>query len=159
MPRRVRGYLVLRFLAEDAFPQLENDPRPHPRRTCRRPSRRSTVNATRLPSRARTTSVADLVLSRYALPQATPKKVRDDVGKLLDSPLSGAECDEIRAELESAGLLSRGRRNSVSLSDAGRQRALSFLGLFELPPRMNWGAVIAKHLFPKAVGLSAEAAA
>jgi hypothetical protein len=105
------------------------------------------------------TTVADLVLVRYALPNATPKKVREDVGKLLEAEPSAAEFDDLRAELASAGFLSRGQRNTFALTDAGRQRALRFLGLAELPPRLNWGTVLAKNLFPKAAGLSAEAAA
>ena len=36
---------------------------------------------------------------------------------------------------------------------------MRFLGLAELPPKTNWGAIVAKHLFPKAAELSADAAA
>ena len=85
--------------------------------------------------------------------------VRKDVGKLLDSELSAAEFDELRSELASAGFLTKGKRNTFALTDAGRERALRFLGVAELPPRTNWSTVIAKYLFPKAAGLSANAAA
>jgi uncharacterized protein (DUF2267 family) len=84
--------------------------------------------------------------------------VRKDVGKLLDSELSAAEFDDLRSELASAGFLTRGKRNTFSLTDAGRKRALRFLGVADLPPRTNWSTVIAKYLFPKAAGLSANAA-
>ncbi len=105
-----------------------------------------------------TIGVADLILARYALPNAAPKKVREDVGKLLTVELSGVEFDKLRAELACDGLLSRGSRNAFTLTEAGRRRALEILELHDLPPRMNWGAVI-KRLFPKATGLSVEAAA
>ena len=59
----------------------------------------------------------------------------------------------------SAGFLTKGKRNTFALTDAGRERALRFLGVAELPSRTNWSTVIAKYLFPKAAGLSADAAA
>jgi hypothetical protein len=91
--------------------------------------------------------------------QISPKKIRDDVGKLLGSSLSAAEFDELRKELATAGLLIAGKRNTYTVTDLGRQRALRFIGLAELTPRTNWSTVIAKYLFPKAAGLSASAAA
>ena len=90
---------------------------------------------------------------------AAPSVVRKDVGKLLDSELSAAEFDDLRSELASAGFLTKGKRNTFALTEAGRERALRFLGVAELPSRTNWSTVIAKHLFPKAAGLSANAAA
>ena len=108
------------------------------------------------------TAVADLVLVRMTVPSKTPAApsvVRKDVGKLLDSELSAAEFDDLRSELASAGFLTKGKRNTFALTEAGRERALRFLGVAELPSRTNWSTVIAKHLFPKAAGLSANAAA
>ena len=88
-----------------------------------------------------------------------PKEVRRDVGKLLGAEFSAAEFDELRSELAAAGFLTKGKRNTFTLTDAGRERALRFLGVAELPPRTNWSTVIARYLFPKAAGLSANAAA
>jgi hypothetical protein len=88
-----------------------------------------------------------------------PSVVRKDVGKLLNSELSAAEFDDLRSELTSAGFLTKGKRNIISLTDAGRKRALRFLGAADLPSKMNWSTVIAKYLFPKAAGLSGNAAA
>ena len=65
----------------------------------------------------------------------------------------------MRNELASAGFLTKGKRNTFALTDAGRERALRFLGVAELRARTNWSTVIAKYLFPKAAGLSANAAA
>ena len=104
-------------------------------------------------------AVADLVLVRMAVPGATPKRIRDDVGKLLGTELSAADLDELRNELTAAECLVRGKRNAYTLTAVGRRRALQFLGTADLPPRANWGTVIAKFLFPKAADLPADAAA
>ncbi len=108
------------------------------------------------------TAIADLVLVRMTLASKNPvgpSAVRNDVGKLLGSDLSAARFDELRNELVSGGFLTKGKRNTFALTDAGRERALRFLGVAELPPRTNWSSAIAKYLFPKAAGLSGEAAA
>jgi hypothetical protein len=104
-------------------------------------------------------AVADLMLVRMTLPNTAPKKLRADLGKVLETDMSEAEFDNLRNELTSAGFLTQGKRNTFTLTDAGRDRALRFLGVAQLPPRMNWSAVIARHLFPKAAALSPDAAA
>lgn len=104
-------------------------------------------------------AVADLVLVRHALPNPTSRKVREDVGQLVLGGLSADAFTEIRDELASAGFLVRRPRNAFLLTDKGRERALRFLGLSELPARANWGTVITKCLFPPAAGFSADAAA
>ncbi len=109
------------------------------------------------------TAVADLILVRMILPSkrpAAPKVVRQDVGKLLHTELPDAHFHELRSELASAGLLTSGKRNTFTVSDAGRRRALHFLGVAELPSPIKWSTVIARYVFPKAAGTSpAEAAA
>ena len=108
------------------------------------------------------TAVADLVLVRMSLPSkksVPPSKVREDIGKLLNSGLSAVDFNDLMSELVSAGFLTQGKRNSYALTDAGRKRSLRFLGIAEFPSRTNWSTVIAKYLFPKAAGLSASAAA
>src|SRR5205814_2332901 len=101
----------------------------------------------------------DLVLVRMALSSATPKQIRADIGKLMDRELTADELNELRNELASAGLLTKGKRNTFALTDSGRERAVRFLGIAELPPRTSWSALIAKILFPMAAELSASAAA
>ena len=108
------------------------------------------------------TALFDLVLVRMALPSKEPvsaSAVRRDVGKLLGSELSTADFDSLRSELASAGFLTKGKRNTFALTDSGREPALQFLGIAELPAQINWSTVIATYLFPKAAGLPAEAAA
>jgi hypothetical protein len=108
------------------------------------------------------TTVADLVLARMSLPgqkPATPSVIRKDVGKLLGSEITAAEFDALRRELASEGFLTEGKRNTFALSETGRRRALEFLGIGELPARVNWSTLISRYLFPKAAGLSATAAA
>ena len=107
-------------------------------------------------------AVADLVLVRMTLPGKNPvgpKDVREDVGKLLGVDFSVSQLDDVRNELAAAGFLTKGKRHTFTLTDAGRERALRFLGVDELPPRTNWSSVIGRYLFPKAAGLSADAAA
>jgi hypothetical protein len=107
------------------------------------------------------TTIADLVLARMSVPSqkpAAPSAVRRDVGKLLGTEISAAELDELRDTLASDGFLMKGKRNTFSLTDAGRQRALDFLGVAELPARCNWSTIISRYLFPKAAGLSPSAA-
>jgi len=108
------------------------------------------------------TAVADLVLVRMSLPSnkpVAPSVVRKDIGKLLGIDFSAADFDDLRNELASAGLLSKGKRNTFALTEAGREQALRFLGVAEPPARMSWSAIVASYLFPKAAKLSAEAAA
>lgn len=106
-----------------------------------------------------TALIGDLLLIRYALPNATPKKVREDIGSLLDAGLANGRFEEVRAQLMSAGLMALGKRNKFSITVSGRERALHFIGLSELPPRTTWKTVVNKHLFPKAAGLDQEMAA
>jgi hypothetical protein len=105
------------------------------------------------------TIVQDLVLVRMALSGPSAKKIRADLGSLMQSELSDSELDELRSELTAAGFLTKGKRNTFALTDAGRERALRFLGVAELPPRTSWTALVARYLFPMAAGLSASAAA
>jgi hypothetical protein len=108
------------------------------------------------------TTLADLVLVRMSLPSkkpVVPSVVREDIGKLLGAEISAAELDQLRHTLASDGFLAKGERNTFTLTDAGRHRALQFLGVTELPARTNWSTVITRYLFPKAAGLSASAAA
>jgi hypothetical protein len=106
---------------------------------------------------------ADLVLVRLAVPAKkppAPSAVRKDVGKLVRGrELTADEFVALRDDLVAAGALAPAARGSARLTDAGRGRALAFLGISEFPPRTTWRAVQAKSLFPKAVGLSAAAAA
>jgi hypothetical protein len=108
------------------------------------------------------TLVGDLVLVRMALPKKkpdAPKKMRDDLNKLLAAPLSATMYEELRESLTEAGYLEKGKRNAFSLTDSGRERALQFLGIAEFPRGTTWTKVIAKFLFPKACGLPPATAA
>ena len=107
-------------------------------------------------------AVADLVLVRMILPgkkPVGPRDMRRDVGKLLGVDFSVSQLDDVRNQLADAGFLTKGKRHTFTLTDAGRERALRFLGVDDLPPRTNWSLAIGKYLFPKAAGLPADAAA
>lgn len=106
--------------------------------------------------------LGDLVLVRMSLPSkkpATAAVIRADLGKLLGGELSLEAFDRLRNDLADSGMLARGGRNTFMLTEKGRERALAFLGLSELPARINWSGVIAKHLFPMAADLSPAVAA
>jgi hypothetical protein len=66
--------------------------------------------------------------------------------------------DELRDDLASAGLLAKGPRNTFTLTGPGRERALRFLGLSELPGA-TWKTIVNKHLFPKAARMGPDMAA
>jgi hypothetical protein len=94
-----------------------------------------------------------------ALPNPVKNRVREDVGKVMEGQLTAVEFDHLREDLASAGFLTKGKRGTFALSDAGLERALRFLGVAELPAGTKWSTVISKYLFPKAVSLPASAAA
>ncbi len=104
-------------------------------------------------------ALANLLLVRMALPDPSPKKLHDDLAKVLGAGPSAAELAEVQNELLAAGLLEQASRGKLVPSEAGRDHALRFLGIPGWPAKLNWQTVIAKHLFPKAAGLSPAAAA
>ena len=82
------------------------------------------------------TAVADLVLVRMTLPGKNPvgpKDVRRDVGKLLDFDFSASQLDDVRNELADAGFLTKGKRHTFTLTDAGRERAAAVSGRRRAP--------------------------
>ncbi|MCI0701581.1 MAG: hypothetical protein L0241_10905 [Planctomycetia bacterium] len=104
-------------------------------------------------------AVAELILTRLAVPSSKPPSpgvVRKDVGKVLGHTLATDEYTELTNQLRAEGLVEpRPRsRGGVQLTSAGRERALTFLGVTALPARTNWKLVRAKYLFPKALGVS-----
>jgi hypothetical protein len=117
------------------------------------------VNVTAATQTATISILAELLLVRMALPDPTPLKVRQDLGKLLGRELTQTEFHDLRSELVSAELLTAGKRNTFNITAAGREKALQFVGLTEFPPRTTWATVVGKVLFPKAAGLSVESAA
>jgi hypothetical protein len=104
-------------------------------------------------------AVADLLLARMALPKHSSTNVRKDLGKLLGAEPSDAVLDEEKERLASDGFLAKVTKKSFALTDAGRERALRFLGVDGLPPKITWAQLVAKYLFPRAAGLSESAAA
>lgn len=98
--------------------------------------------------------LADLILVRL-LPAKASVSIADisqGVGEAFQRPPSQVQVAEAVSALKQAGLITAGR--SQRLTDAGRIRALAYLGVAELPPKANWGTVKAKYLVPRALGLS-----
>jgi hypothetical protein len=111
-----------------------------------------------LESRAPTTSapaLADLILLRL-LPEkksVAPKTLRTDLAVCFRTAPTAEMIEQTVASLRAEGFVTpKGQR----VTDAGRARALQFLGIEKLPPRTNWRAVKAKQLVPRALGLSAD---
>ncbi len=96
----------------------------------------------------------DLILTRLLVTGKRPLgpgKLRDDVNRLLESPPAAEEWQATLQEMEEAGLLSR---KPLGMTDAGRQRALAFLGVETLPPNTDWRAVETRYLVPRALGIT-----
>jgi hypothetical protein len=105
---------------------------------------------------APTTLVGDLILVRLLVPPKTPlspSKLRADLARFFAHPPAAEEWQRNLSELVEASLLTV---KPYRLTEAGRARALEFLGLDTLPPRTDWRAIKNRHLLPRALGISAD---
>lgn len=95
----------------------------------------------------------DLTLARLVMPGKKPPgpaAVLKDLSPLIRGGLTKERLAAVIEKLRKVELLpSKGQ----ALTEAGRARALNYLGLSELPPKCNWGTVRAKYLIPNALGL------
>jgi len=106
-------------------------------------------------SAPRSTALADLVLTRLLVAPngVSARKIRDDLAPFFRRPPTLEQVNEAIAELRGDGFIPPGKGQTAT--DAGRARALNFLGIVTLPAKANWGTVKAKFLTPKALGLAA----
>jgi hypothetical protein len=93
----------------------------------------------------------DLILVRLL---ALPKKfgladLRRSLDPLFQNPPQGEQWAEIVAQLRSAGVIDP---KKLLLTELGREKALGFLEIDQLPPRMTWQSIKSKFLVPKALG-------
>jgi hypothetical protein len=106
---------------------------------------------------APTGPLADLILVRL-LPTSksrpSPKKLRDDLAPFFQHPPTAPQVTDTLNGLRAAGLM---KPLGQHLTDTGRERAMKYLGVSELPAKANFGTIKAKFLVPKALGLSAKA--
>ena len=103
-------------------------------------------------------AVADLILARLLVPSKKPPApgaVEKAVTPLLRKPPAKGFVAASRPGLQAAGLLTT---PGLTLTPAGRTRALAYLGIDALPAKSNWGTVQAKYLLPLALGLTVEEA-
>jgi hypothetical protein len=102
-------------------------------------------------------ALAELVLLRL-LPEkksVPPKKLRADLAVFFRRSPAAEEVADAVAALKAEGFIGpKGQR----ATDAGRARALQFLGVERLPPRANWRTVKARYLVPQALGLPPDSA-
>ncbi len=80
----------------------------------------------------------------------TPAKIREDLARVLGSKPSTEWLQEGIERLRADGLVGE----KLDLTDAGRQRALDFLGLDRVPPKANWGTITSRYLVPIALGIN-----
>lgn len=102
-------------------------------------------------------TLADLILLRLLPEQKSvaPKKLRADLAVFFRAAPAAEQTGEVVATLRAEGFItSKGQR----ATEAGRARALQFLGVEKLPPRANWRTVKAKYLVPRALGLPSNSA-
>ncbi|HEY1187438.1 MAG TPA: hypothetical protein VGE74_07255 [Gemmata sp.] len=100
--------------------------------------------------------LADLILLRL-LPAATsvsPAALQKDVAVFFHRAPDADAIVRTLAALRAEGFVTA---KGQQVTDAGRARALQFLGVEGLPPRSNWGTVKAKFLVPRALGTTPEA--
>jgi hypothetical protein len=85
----------------------------------------------------------------------TPKTVRGYLDRCLPRPLTGDQWEALAAVARADGLVTpRGLR----LTEVGRTRAQTALGIEELPPNCPWRTVEGRYLAPVAAGLKPPAA-
>jgi hypothetical protein len=100
--------------------------------------------------------LADLILVRL-LPssksQPSPTKIREDLSGFFRHRPSAEKFTDTLAGLRTAGLITP---KGQHLTDAGRTRALAYLGVKKLPAKANWGTIKTKYLVPKALNVSPD---
>jgi hypothetical protein len=102
--------------------------------------------------------IADLLLARLLVPTQkppTPSQVRETLGRFFRQSPSAEEFAELVSQVRGLGLV--GERG-LRLTPAGRERALIFLGITDLPPRCTWQTIQSHYLLPRALGLGPHAA-
>lgn len=98
-------------------------------------------------------ALPDLILLRLLCrpKDGSPKKLQDAIAPLFGGKLAASSLNSAIGQLKAEGFLVDKRGQTAT--DAGRARALNYLGIKKLPPRTNWGAIKAKYLVPRALGL------
>jgi hypothetical protein len=111
------------------------------------------------PTTVQTTRAGDLLLARLLPPTKRPPapgRIRDDVARFFRNRPTDESWQDTIDGLVQAGLLTT---RPLALTEAGRARALEFLGIGELPPKSTWATIQAQFLVPKALGLEPGAEA
>jgi hypothetical protein len=109
------------------------------------------------PTTAPTTLASELLLARLLPPTKrppAPAQVRTDVARFFRDPFDDERWQDLIDGLVQADLLTT---RPLRLTEAGRARALDFLGIRDVPARCNWGTIQAKFLVPKALSLAPTA--
>jgi hypothetical protein len=94
----------------------------------------------------------DLVLARILVASKRPptvNAVRKDLGKVLGHEPSTETLQDWVDQLRAEGLISE----KLTLTEAGRRRALGFLGTEAVPARTTWASLVPKYFVPRALGV------
>jgi hypothetical protein len=97
---------------------------------------------------------AELLLVRLLVPTKKPPALsaaRKSLDPCFLRPPTADEWADAAQQLRAAGLLDP---KKLLLTVEGRERALAFLGVDELPARVKWQTVQGRYLVPKALGLA-----
>jgi hypothetical protein len=100
--------------------------------------------------------LADLILVRLLPAVKKPPRSSDILKSLtpfFTRPPTPKEFDATLAALRQAALVSA---TGQTLTDAGRQRALAYLGLTKPPAKLTWQTIQSTYLLSKALGLPAK---
>jgi hypothetical protein len=96
--------------------------------------------------------VEDLLLVRLLAPTKRPPapcQLRKDLEKLTGAALTPDKFTELLGRLGAGGLVVV---KPARLTEKGKSRALDFLGVDKLPPKVNWKLLQARYLAAKALG-------
>jgi hypothetical protein len=97
---------------------------------------------------------ADLLLVRLLAPGTKPAlgNLRRSLDSLFARAPTRDQWDDVVERLRAERLVVS---KPLRLTEAGRGRALAFLGLAELPRRTDWQTLCSRYLLPKALGVGA----
>lgn len=103
------------------------------------------------------TTLGQLILVRLLGPKPRPSsKLSESLYELLDSHYSSAQWRE--AFEDALGTLKRDGyiTEKQELTESGRNHALQFLGVSDVPSKITWPQLKSKYLVPRALGLSVD---
>lgn len=105
---------------------------------------------------ATTPQIAELILVRLLAAGKNPRPAafREQLSTFRREPIVTAEWKREIDDLAAADLVTG---KPLGLTDAGRRRALEFLGITSLPEGTKWATLVSRYLVPLALGVPSSA--